>query len=248
MPPPLTLQSALFLDFDGTLVDIAETPDAVVVPPELIDILQALQGLLGGALAVVSGRQIDALDRFLKPLALPAAGEHGVQRRTAQGVLGEQSSPDLAAVVQAANGLSMQYPGVIVERKHAAVAVHYRLATQWEEQCRSTMSAAIAEDPRLEVLFGKCVVEVKPAGIHKGVAIDAFQREAPFTGRTPYFLGDDTTDENGFSVVQHLQGVAIKVGEGSTSAQHRLGGTAAVRRWLEESRDRLTVEAASGTA
>lgn len=244
-PPSLHLQSALFLDFDGTLVDIAETPDAVHVSPELIDTLAALHGLLGGALAIVSGRQIDALDRFLEPLALPSAGEHGVQRRNARGVLEEQAAPDLAAVVQAANALSMEYPGVIMERKHAAVAVHYRLAPHWEDACRSAMLAVIAHSPRLEVLFGKCVVEVKPAGINKGIAIEAFMQEAPFQGRTAMFFGDDTTDESGFTAVQRMNGAAVKVGIGPSGALHRVADPAAVLQWLTAARDQLTVDAAA---
>ena len=241
-PPSLHLQSALFLDFDGTLVDIAETPDAVHVAPALIETLAALHNLLGGALAIVSGRQIDALDRFLKPLALPSAGEHGAQRRDAHGMLEEQAAPDLSAVVQAANALSMTYPGVIVERKHAAVSVHYRLAPQWEEACRHAMQVAAAHNSRLEVMFGKCVVDIKLASIDKGVAIDAFMQEAPFQGRTPVFLGDDTTDESGFSAVQHMNGVAVKVGIGPSGALHRLADPAAVLYWLANARDQLTVD------
>ncbi len=242
-PPSLQLQSALFLDFDGTLVDIAETPDAVHVSTDLIDSLAALHGLLGGALAIVSGRQIDALDRFLEPLALPSAGEHGAQRRNAQGELEEQAAPDLAAVVQAANALSMVCPGVIVERKHAAVAVHYRLAPQWEDACRSAMQTATAHNPRLELMFGKCVIDVKLAHINKGLAIEAFMREAPFQGRTPVFLGDDTTDESGFTTVQRLHGIAVKIGSGPSGALHRLADPAAVLRWLADARHQLTVDA-----
>ena len=245
--PSLHLQAALFLDFDGTLVDIAETPDAVHVPLALIDTIAALHGLLGGALAIVSGRQIDALDRFLGPLALAAAGEHGAQRRNARGELEESPAPDLAAVVQTANALSMEDPGVIVERKHAAVAVHYRLAQYWESACRSAMLAAIAYRPQLEVLFGKCVVEVKRAGVNKGTAIKAFMEEVPFQGRTPIFFGDDTTDESGFTAVQRMHGIAVKVGSGPSGALHRLADPAALSRWLAEGRDRLTVDVAIGS-
>src|ERR671913_402269 len=106
MPPRLPRDAALFLDFDGTLVDIAETPEAVHVPPALVALLSDLSDQLGGALAVVSGRQIDVLDRFLAPLRLPAAGEHGVQRRDADGHMQEQRAPDLAAVLDAANELA----------------------------------------------------------------------------------------------------------------------------------------------
>lgn len=241
----LHLQSALFLDFDGTLVDLAETPDAVHVPAGLTDTLAAIHSLLGGALAFVSGRQIDTLDRFLEPLALTSAGEHGAQRRNARGELEEQAAPDLAAVVHAANAQSVTYPGVIVERKHAAVAVHYRLAPQWEDACRRAMRAATAHSPQLEVMFGKCVVDVKMANANKGTAIDAFMQEAPFQGRTPVFFGDDTTDESGFTAVQRMQGVAVKVGNGPSGALHRLADPAAVHRWLAWARDQLTADAAA---
>jgi len=246
-PPSLHLQSALFLDFDGTLVDIAETPDAVHVAPGLIDTLAALRGLLGGALAIVSGRQIDALDRFLEPLALPSAGEHGAQLRNTRGELEEQAPPDLAAVVQAANALSIAYPGVIVERKHAALSVHYRLAPDREDTCRSAMQAAAAHNPRLEVMFGKCVIDIKLASINKGIAIDAFMHEASFQGRTPVFLGDDTTDESGFTAVQRMHGIAVKIGNGPSGALHRLADPAAVLRWLASARDQLTADASART-
>lgn len=211
----------------------------------MVDTLAALHGLLGGALAFVSGRQIDALDRFLEPLALPSAGEHGAQRRNASGELEEHAAPDLAAVVQAANALSVACPGVIVERKHAAVAVHYRLAPQWEDACRNAMQAATAHNSRLEVMFGKCVVDVKLANINKGMAIDAFMQEAPFQGRTPMFFGDDTTDESGFAAVQRLHGIAVKVGNGPSGALHRLADPAAVLRWLAGARDQLTADASA---
>jgi trehalose 6-phosphate phosphatase len=246
-PPSLHLQSALFLDFDGTLVDIAETPDAVHIAPGLIDTLTALHGLLGGALAIVSGRQIDALDRFLEPLVLPSAGEHGAQLRNALGELEKQAPPDLSAIVQAANALSVAYPGVIVERKHAALSVHYRLAPSREDACRSAMQAAAAHNPRLEVMFGKCVVDIKLASINKGVAIDAFMQQAPFAGRTPVFLGDDTTDESGFTAVQRMQGIAVKIGNGPSGALHRLADPAAVLHWLASARDQLTVDASART-
>jgi len=239
-PPSLQLQSALFLDFDGTLVDFADTPDGVHLPPGLISTLSALHGLLGGALAFVSGRQIDALDRFLEPLTLPSAGEHGAQRRDANGELKEQTAPDLAAVIKEANALSMAYPGVIVERKHAALSVHYRLAPDREDVCRRAMQTAAAHNSRLEVLFGKFVVDVKLANINKGTAIEAFMQETPFQGRTPVFFGDDTTDESGFTAVQRMHGVAVKVGNGPSGALHRLADPTAVLRWLTSARDQLS--------
>lgn len=241
LPPRLTPDAALFLDFDGTLVAIAETPEAIEVPPALVPLLHDLHGLLGGALAVVSGRQIDAIDRFLAPLRLPAAGEHGVQRRSAEGHIDEQRAPDLTAILEVANELARVHEGLLVERKHAAVALHYRMAPQLEAVCRDALARAIDGQPQFELLHGKFVFEVKPAGINKGIAIDAFMREAPFVGRVPIFAGDDTTDESGFAVVQPLGGVAIKVGSGPSQALHRLDSPRAVYEWLVQARDLLAL-------
>lgn len=242
-PPRLTPDAALFLDFDGTLVEIAETPEAIEVPSAMVALLGDLHELLGGALAVVSGRQIDVLDRFLAPLRLPAAGEHGVQRRDAEGSMREQRALDLRSVLDAANELARRHPGLLVERKHAAIALHYRLAPQLEALCRDAMTRVIEDQPQFELMHGKFVFEVKPAGINKGVAIDAFMRESPFAGRTPVFAGDDTTDESGFAIVQPRGGMAIKVGSGPSQALHRLDSPRAVFEWLVAARDLLATPA-----
>ena len=239
MPPRLPSDAALFLDFDGTLVALAETPEAIDVPASLVALLGDLHHQLGGALAVVSGRQIDSIDRFLAPLRLPAAGEHGVQRRNAEGHIQEQRAPDLTEVLDIANELARVHEGLLVERKHAAIALHYRMSPQLEAVCRDAMTRAIDGKPQFELLHGKFVFEVKPAGINKGVAIDAFMSEAPFAGRVPIFAGDDTTDESGFAVVQPRGGVAIKVGSGPSLALHRLESTRAVFEWLVQGRDLL---------
>lgn len=247
-PPQLTPDAALFLDFDGTLVALAETPEAIEIPPALVSLLTDLQALLGGALAIVSGRQIDMLDRFLAPLRLPSAGEHGVQRRDSEGHMKEQAPPDLTAVLDAANALASVHKGLLVERKHAAIALHYRLAPDLETVCHDVMARVIEGQPRLELLHGKFVFEVKPAGVNKGVAIDAFMHEAPFAGRVPVFAGDDTTDETGFAVVQPRGGIAIKVGSGPTLAHHRLDSTLAVYEWLVAARDLLAQSKADAGA
>ena len=239
IPPRLTPADALFLDFDGTLVALAETPEAIEVPPALVALLTDLHALLGGALAIVSGRQVDSIDRFLAPLRLPAAGEHGVQRRDATGANHEQHTPDLHFVLDAVNELAGKYSGLLVERKHAAIALHYRLAPELQAVCQETMTRIVTGQPQLELLHGKFVFEVKPSGVNKGTAIDAFMREAPFAGRRPVFAGDDTTDETGFAVIQPLGGVAIKVGTGATIAQHGLDSPRAVYEWLVEARDLL---------
>jgi len=239
LPPPLGRDSALFLDFDGTLVALAPTPEAIEIPSALAPLLEDLRDQLGGALAVVSGRQIDAIDRFLAPLRLPVAGEHGVQRRDSAGRTQEQRPPDLTPILDAANELARVHEGLLVERKHAAIALHYRLAPQLEAVCRDAMSRAIAGRPQLELMHGKFVFEIKPSGVNKGTAITAFMSEAPFAGRVPVFAGDDTTDETGFAIVQPRGGIAIKVGSGPSIAQHRLESPRAVYEWLVQMRDQL---------
>ena len=157
----------------------------------------------------------------------------------------EQRAPDLLGVLDIANEVARVHEGLLVERKHAGIALHYRLAPQLEEVCRDAMSRAIAHDPRLELLHGKFVFEVKPAGINKGIAIDAFLHEAPFAGRVPVFAGDDTTDESGFAVVQPAGGIAIKVGSGPSLALHRLESPRAVYEWLVQARDMLVTPASA---
>ncbi|WP_280815205.1 trehalose-phosphatase [Variovorax sp. TBS-050B] len=244
LPPPLGRDSALFLDFDGTLVALAPTPEAIEIPSALRPLLEDLRDLLGGALAVVSGRQIDAIDRFLAPLRLPAGGEHGVQRRDAKGRMQEQRAPDLLPILDAANELARVHEGLLVERKHAAIALHYRLAPQLEAVCRDAMSRAIAGRPQLELMHGKFVFEIKPSGVNKGIAIEAFMNEEPFAGRVPFFAGDDTTDESGFAVVQPRGGIGIKVGSGPSLALHRLESPRAVFEWLVQMRDLLAASPA----
>lgn len=230
---------ALFLDFDGTLADIASRPEGVVVAPGLVDTLSALRDVLDGALAVVSGRPIEQLDEFLKPLSLPSAGVHGAQRRRADGTVDhhEVQIPDeIAAMLQ---GLANDHPGVLVERKPGAIAVHYRMAPEFEGSCIATMERVARLAPDCMLLLGKMVAELKPTSVSKGRAIDAFLRESPFIGRTPLFAGDDTTDEAGFIAVQARGGVGIKVGGGASAAHTVIDSPRALRDWLAEALARL---------
>lgn len=224
----LTPSSALLLDFDGTLVDIAERPDAIVVPPSLIDTLQALHNMLRGAVAVISGRPIAQIDAFLAPLVLPAAGVHGTERRDAQGVLQTVPIHPLDEVQRTARALAAEHPGLLVEDKRGSVALHYRGAPDLEASCVEAMERAIARSPGLTLLRGKMVVEAKPAGATKAHAIEAFLREPPFAGRAPLFIGDDRTDEVGFASVQRAGGLGVKVGPGPTAAWQRIESSAAV--------------------
>lgn len=233
--PRLTRQSALFLDFDGTLVDIAPQPELVQVDGGLAALLQALFIQLGGALAIVSGRKLADLDHFLAPASLPAAAEHGALQRPAHGDVLQLAAPDLHDISRIALALQAQHAGVLAEIKSAAVALHYRQAPELEELCLNTMAEAVKRTPGVELLKGKCVLEIKPAGVSKGTAIASFMAQAPFAGRLPVFAGDDTTDESGFATVQNLGGEGIKIGEGASLAGYRCPSPADLRAWLQSS-------------
>lgn len=244
-PPPIDDSVALFLDFDGTLAEIAPSPDAVRLPPDLMPLLGALHERLGGALAVVSGRTLGELDALLPQLQLPYAAEHGAVLRlhgafTAscaawQGDVAAELSASLDRAEQRTREFAKHRAGLLVERKTAALALHYRGAPELREACIETMRKALDESALLELLHGKCVVELKPAGVSKGNAIDLLMRLEPFAGRIPVFAGDDRTDEAGFARVRELGGITIKVGPGETSAAYRCESPQALRAWLRES-------------
>jgi trehalose 6-phosphate phosphatase len=226
---------ALFLDFDGTLVNLAPEPDSVVPAPDLIEMLQQLQTRANGALAVVSGRPVAQLDHYLAPLRLPAAGVHGLERRDASGRLVQLAAPSTDELMERLAPFVARHPGLLLEPKRGALALHYRKAPHLEQACIEAMNYAVAHVPGFSVLRGKMVVEAKAALADKGDAIAAFMREAPFTGRRPVFVGDDVTDEAGFNWVQTLGGgLGIKIGEGESRAQMRLDNPAALHQWLEQ--------------
>ncbi len=226
---------ALFLDVDGTVLKIAPRPDAVEVSGSLRGILERLRPLLGGALALVSGRTIADLDYLFAPLRLPAAGLHGFERRDARGrVSREVESVALAEIRMALGKFALDHPGVMVEDKIHAVAVHYRQAPKAKSKLRTEVRHLIEQRPDLQILDGKMVFEIRPCGIDKGTAIKAFLAEPPFVGRLPIFLGDDVTDEDGFVIVNDLGGHSIRVGgKAKTAARFRLPNVAAVIEWLE---------------
>lgn len=227
---------ALFLDFDGTLVDLAPQPEEIVVPPELITLLQRIQQESDGALAIVSGRPLDQLDFFLAPLRLPAAGVHGAERRTADGRILQQPVPDVHHLRERLLPLVESHPGLQLELKRGALALHYRHAAHLEQRCVETMMDALRHEPGFTLLHGKMVVEAKPH-INKGDAVAAFLHEAPFRGRRPVFIGDDVTDEAGFAIAQGevFGGLGIKIGAGPSQALQRLADPAAVLELLRQS-------------
>lgn len=237
--PILTTAHALFLDFDGTLTELAPRPEAVRIASGLVPTLHTLQGQLGGALAIVTGRPEADIDGFLSPLRLPLASEHGAQYRLHGESQPAVPTPDLTAVVHAAYDLASRHAGLLVEPKHASIALHYRLAPHMEMRCLETLQQAMRGIDGVELLRGKFVFEVKPRGAHKGQAIMDFMTQPPFAGRIPVFVGDDVTDEAGFAAVQALGGWGIKVGQGPTMAQHRCMTPATLRGWLSAARTTL---------
>ena len=234
--PLLTTAHALFLDFDGTLTELAPRPEAVRVASGLVPTLLSLYTHLEGALAIVTGRPEADIDGFLAPLRLPLASEHGAQYRLADTSHPAVLPPDLEPVLLAAYDLAARNPGLLVEPKRVSVALHYRQAPQLAALCHDTLVRAMRHVEGVELLHGKCVFEVKPRGVDKGQAIADFMTQAPFAGRMPVFVGDDVTDEAGFAAVQALGGWGIKVGEGPTMAQHRCMTPAALRGWLSATR------------
>lgn len=230
--PAIHAGTALFLDFDGTLADLADQPDAVLVHHDLVPLLRQLAEQLHGALAIVSGRRLADLDHFLVPLQLPAAAEHGAHYRQADGSQVQAASPDLAPVVRQVLALAECHAGLRAEVKASCVALHYRHAPQLEGLVHQVMQHAADSNPGLSLLSGKLVFEIKPAHVSKGRAIEDFMQLSPFAGRQPVFVGDDVTDEAGFAAVQALGGIAIKVGPGDTLARYRCNNPTAVRHWL----------------
>ncbi len=227
---------ALFLDFDGTLVEIAPRPDAVRVDPDLVPTLERLRERLGGALAIVTGRPVSVIDDFLKPARFDVAGLHGVERRTDGALTGGRAEdhPALRAEVQRLQARVADLDAVLIEDKGASVAVHWRLAAP-EDAARAEAvvkeaAAALGSDYRLQL--GKAVGEIVPASATKGHAIRAFLEAAPYAGRRAVFLGDDRTDEIAFASVNEDGGVSVRVGDGDTVARRRLADPEAVRALL----------------
>lgn len=233
--PLIEPDTALFLDFDGTLADLAPRPDLVRVEPELLGTLRRLHEALDGALAIVSGRPIAELDAFLHPLRLPAAGVHGAEYRHDGEAAAVAAPPALALLWERLAPLARAYPELLLEPKSAALAVHYRAAPQLEALVRAALAEAVRGLHGLEILPGKMVMEVKPAGIDKGSAIAAFMRAEPFASRRPLFAGDDVTDEAGFVAVHALGGLGVLVGERPSAAGVSVPGPAALRCWLHRS-------------
>ncbi len=227
---------ALFLDVDGTLLEIAEHPDAVAVDAGLRGILSGLGVRFGGAVALVSGRSLSTLDRLFAPMTPTAAGLHGIERRDAAGNIHRHAvdPEDLARLREAVARFRAPEDPVVVEDKGLGIALHYRRAPAAERRCLAFVRNAL---PRLGGRFllqrGKMVVEIRPRGPNKGDVVAAYCAEPPFSGRRPVFIGDDVTDEDAFAAANGAGGHAIRVGAPApTAAGFHVGSVAALRRWL----------------
>ena len=236
-PPLLQPDSALFLDFDGTLAEIAPRPADVSTPRSLPELLAQLQRALQDAVAVVSGRPLLELHGYLQPARLHGAGLHGGELALRDQPLSRHAA-DLSVLARALNDRFGSDERIVIEDKTITVALHFRLAPEREAECIETMRR-LAQPLGLDVILGKAVVEARPRGLHKGRAIAQLMQAPPFAGRRPVFVGDDTTDEDGFDYVTAAGGVAVKVGEGESRAPHRLADVAAVYGWLAASLRRL---------
>ena len=239
-PEPLADASvwSVFLDVDGTLVELAETPDQVKVQPGLVPLLQDLRSRLGGALALVSGRTIREIDEIFTPAAFPAAGVHGAELRKGAGGIRDITAdatvldPIRSAFREFADG----NPGILFEDKRFAVALHYRRRPELASAVHALGNEIAADEMDVDMLAGKMLIEVRVRAAHKGAALEALAQDAPFVGRHPVYVGDDVTDEDAFRTANALGGVSIVVGvRDETAARNALPDVTAVHEWLRRS-------------
>jgi trehalose 6-phosphate phosphatase len=240
LPAPDTIdlrRTALLLDVDGTLLDLATAPAAVVVPEVLRPSLRSLLAFSGGAVALVSGRTIDMLDRLFAPLRAPAIGGHGAELRVAADAPAITHHPTSIseALRERLHALAAIDPSLLVEDKLHSIAVHYRLARQHRDFLEQEVAGIVAAgtDP-VEILPGKDVIEVKPKAFSKGSAVIELMTYPPFSGRLPLFIGDDITDESVLAILPELSGLGFSVGRVMAGAEGVVPSPEHVRLWLAE--------------
>ncbi len=229
---------ALFLDVDGTLLDIAAAPEKVVVPEGLVETIARLERALGGALAIVTGRTLADLDQLFYPLRTRAAGVHGAEMRYAPDAVATES-PAAAAMPA---GLwrefavaTLAFSGVQLENKRYSFTAHYRAAPQAAAPLRAALQAVLARHAAqgFELADALSAYEIRRRGVDKGEAVRQFMARAPFIGRRPVFVGDDVSDEDGFRSVADRRGLAFSVGATRSEVDHVFADPANVRQWLE---------------
>ena len=236
--PPLVSDlrnRAILLDIDGTILDLAPSPRQVWVPAGLRPILSCLAELTDGALALVSGRPINDIDLIFSPLQFAAIGVHGAEmRNSANAELQVRVAPLNKMLKRRLATVAELGPGILVEDKGYSLALHYRLAPDRAEAVRAAVDAICAQAPAnsVEILPGKLVLEIKPAGINKAVAVQDLMTRAPFAGRNPIFIGDDTTDEPVFGILAQFGGLGFSVGRIVAAVNGHFDKPDTVRSWL----------------
>lgn len=231
---------ALYLDVDGTILDIAPSPDTVEVPADMVPLLRQLSAALDGAVAFVSGRPIRAIDALFEPLRFPTIGVHGGEVRTPEGqvVRDQQLAAELERVVPPLRQAVGSMRGVLLEDKGSAIALHYRTVPDRGREVLRAAELIVAEvdvASDFAIRLGKCVVEICPRHLTKGAALLQMMERRPFRGRTPIYAGDDSTDEDAFDVVNRLGGISVRIGDNAPSAANfRLPDPGRLRRWLLE--------------
>ncbi|WP_051002368.1 trehalose-phosphatase [Magnetospirillum molischianum] len=222
---------ALFLDIDGTLLDLAPAPDDVVVPADLPQRLESLSRRLSGAVALISGRSLENVDRLF-PGGRDVAGTHGVEWRRS-GKVDIVGAPWPDELTEWIREEARHLTGLLLERKPCSLALHFAANPKIEAEVHSLAMTAAALSPiALKLVRGKNVYELVPAGTDKGKAIERFLSVPPYAGRIPVFIGDDLTDEDGFKTINRLGGLSAHVGSRATAARYRLNSPEEVRHWL----------------
>ncbi|MFT3731262.1 MAG: trehalose-phosphatase [Hyphomicrobium sp.] len=226
---------ALFLDIDGTLLDVALTPSTVRVPSVLPGVLHALTARLSGSLAVITGRPLAEADELLAPFQFAGAGVHGGQMRfSADGkieTLTPRFGPQLRADIEQ---IVHDLPGVVFEDKGSGIALHYRLAPEQQNALMMNIEALLPKFPnQFRVCGGRKVVEILPLGFSKGRALRQLAALPQFAGRTPVMVGDDISDLDAFQAAEELRGFGLKVaGENFSADEASFQGPADVLGWL----------------
>ncbi|PZU06855.1 trehalose-phosphatase [Sphingomonas sp.] len=235
LAPPVDLirDASLFLDFDGTLVDIADRPEAVIVSDRLLGTLAALESALPGRVAIVTGRPLAQIAALLEIPQLVFSGSHGAEMLWPDGSRRDAQPPAwLAPTRSRLETFGRSRPGVLVETKPFGIALHYRQAPDEERACRS-FAENLAEASDIEVLHGKMVVELRMLGADKGAAVATFMNEPPMAGTRPLVFGDDVTDEAAFAMARKLGGAGVLVGaDRPSAARYRLEGVTETIDWL----------------
>lgn len=215
--------SALFFDIDGTLAPIAPTAECVVIDRKMLEILDILATRVNGALAILTGRPLAQCDKLFAPRLFAVAAEHGAIIRDLKGLTTKTKPPvEVESMYQRAQRELEYMPGVFIEKKHAGIALHYRMAPKLKEKVCRTAQEICAQHIGIVPLHGKMVVELKSCDVDKGSALRTLLAEPEFKGRRPLFFGDDVTDEPAFAMVQASGGIGIKIGPERSSATYSL--------------------------